>query len=142
MDNRILDFLTKHRICSLTTILPSGTPHAAALHFSHSENPFMLYFSTQNSSRKCQGLLNGETVQGAVVVGLSEEEWITVQMEGNVKAISDKTELGKIHQIHYSKHPHSEKYKNDPETLFLAFVPTWWRYTDYNTKPITLLSSE
>lgn len=102
----------------------------------------VLYFSTENTSRKCKGLLNGETVKGSVVVGLSEEEWITLQMDGEVTAIVDKAELEKIHQIHYTKHPSSAKYKEEPETIFLAFTPTWWRYTDYNTKPLTVHSSE
>lgn len=142
MNEIILEFLSKHNVCALTTLLPDGFPHAAALHFSHSDNPLTLYFSTENTSRKCQGLLSGETVKGSVVVGLSEEEWITLQMDGDVRAISDKVELDKAHSIHYAKHPNSAKYKDAPETIFLAFTPNWWRYADYNTKPLTLLSSE
>jgi len=142
MNEQIRAFLSKHTICSLTTLLPDGSPHAAALHYSHAENPVALYFSTENTSRKCKGLLNGETVKSSVVVGLSEEEWITLQMDGEVTAIVDKAELEKIHQIHYTKHPSSAKYKEEPETIFLAFTPTWWRYTDYNTKPLTVHSSE
>lgn len=142
MDNKLIKFLVNHRVCSLTTLLPDSTPHAAALHFSHSDNPLTLYFSTENTSRKTRGLLNGETVKGAVVVGFSEDEWTTFQMDGDVKAITDKTELEKIHKIHYAKHPNSEKYKDDPATIFLAFTPTWWRYSDYNTDPMTILSSE
>ena len=142
MDTRIIDFLTKHRVCALTTLLPDGSPHSAALHYSHTENPLALYFSTENTSRKCQGLLQGQTVTGSLVIGFSEEEWITLQMDGEVKAISNSEELKNIHEIHYTKHPNSEKYKNEPETIFLTFVPSWWRYTDYNTDPVTILSSE
>jgi general stress protein 26 len=142
MNNKILEFITKHRVCSLTTLLPDGSPHAAALHYSHSDNPLTLYFSVENTSKKCQGLVTGETIKGSVVVGFSEEEWITLQMDGEVKAVLDKNELEKIHKIHYSKHPNSEKHKDFPETIFLAFTPSWWRYTDYNTDPLTILSSE
>lgn len=142
MESTALKFLTSHRVCSLTTLLPDGTPHAAALHYSHKVNPAILYFSTEKSSRKCQGLLNGETVKGSVVVGFSEEEWITLQMDGEVTAVLDEAELKKVHELHYAKHPNSEKYKDDPETIFLAFTPTWWRYTDYNTDPLTIISSE
>lgn len=142
MDQKILDFLTKHHVCSFTTLLPNGFPHSAALHYSHTDNPLVLYFSTENTSRKCQGLLDGQTVKGSFVVGFSEEEWITIQMEGDVTAVLDKTELERIQKIHYAKHPNSEKYKDEPETIFLAFTPSWWRYTDYNTNPLTILSSE
>ena len=142
MHKKVLDFLTKHRVCSLTTLLPDGLPHAAALHFSHKNEPLEMYFSTENTNRKCKGLLKGETVKGSVVVGFSEEEWITFQMDGEVTAVLDKSELKKVHKIHYPKHPDSEKYKDEQATIFLKFVPKWWRYTDYNTKPETILSSE
>ena len=138
MDKKILDFLTKHRVSSLTTMLPDGTPHAAALHYSHNEEPIEIYFSTENTSRKCKGLLKGETVKASVVVGFSEEEWVTLQMDGDVTAITDKDELEKVYKIHYPKHPNSEKYKDDPATIFLKFTPAWWRYTDYNTNPLTI----
>jgi general stress protein 26 len=141
MEEKVLDFLRKHRICSLTTLLIDGSPHAAAVHYSHAKDPLTLYFSTDNTSRKCEALLNGNIVKAAVVVGFSEQEWITLQMNGEIKAVLDKDELAKAQEVHYGKHPKSEKYKNEPETVFLSFTPTWWRYTDYNTIPETVLSS-
>ncbi len=142
MDAKILEFLKSHRVCSLTTLLPDGSPHASALHFSHKGEPLELYFSTENTSRKCQGLLKGEVVKGSVVVGLSEEEWITFQIDGEVQAVLDAEELKKVQEIHYAKHPNSAQYKDDPATIFLKFTPKWWRYSDYNTKPMSVLSSE
>jgi len=142
MDKIILDFLTKERVCSLTTLLKDGSPHGAALHFSHKNNPVELYFSTEKTSIKCEALLEENTVKGSVVVGFSEDEWITLQMDGEVSVISDKDELNAAQKIHYPKHPESEKYKDYPNTIFLKFTPKWWRYTDYNIKPETILSSE
>src|SRR3989338_4346938 len=127
MEQKTLEFLAKHRVCSITTILPDGSPHAAALHYSHIEAPLTLYFSTENTSKKCQGLLNGEVVKGSVVVGFSEEEWVTLQMDGNIQAIADKAKLEEVYKVHYLKHPNSEKYKDAPATIFLSFTPTWWR---------------
>lgn len=101
-----------------------------------------LYFGTENTSVKCQALLNGNPLKGSVVVGFSEEEWITLQMDGEVSAIVNKDELRAVHNIHYQKHPDSEKYKDAPATIFLKFMPKWWRYTDFNTKPETVFSSE
>lgn len=142
MDQPALDLLSKHRVCSLTTLLIDGSPHAAALHFSHAEDPLELYFSTENNSKKCENLLEGKTVLGSVVLGFSEDEWLTLQMDGVVRAVTEPEELSQIQTIHYKKHPNSEQYKDDPATLFLKFSPRWWRYTDYNTKPPTILSSE
>lgn len=142
MDKKIVDFLTKHRVGSLTVLLPDGQPHAAALHYSHKEAPLSVYFSTENTSRKAQGLLKGEATKAAVVIGFSEEEWITLQMDGEVEAILDNNELVGAQALHYAKHPSSAKYKDDPATIFLKFTPRWWRYTDYNTDPATILSSD
>lgn len=142
MDSKILGFLTKHRVCSLTTLLPDGSPHAAALHYSHKDSPLTLFFSTENTSKKCQALLGGKSTKASVVVGFSEEEWITFQMDGEVKAILEPEELKEAKTIHYPKHPDSKQYENAPETLFLSFMPHWWRYTDYNTDPPSILSSE
>lgn len=142
MDQKILDFLPKEHVCSLTTLLPDGSPHAAALHFSHQADPFKLYFSTENTSRKCKALLDGKSSKAAVVVGLSEEEWITFQIDGDVRAITESGELKVAKSVHYAKNPGSQKFENDPATLFLEFTPSWWRFTDFNTKPPTIISSE
>lgn len=142
MDNRILDFLSKHSVCSFTTLLADGAPHAAAMHFSFSPEPPRLYFLTNNTSRKMAGLLKGETRPSAVVVGFSDEELITLQIDGQVTAIADGAKIASLQEIHFAKHPKSRKYAGDPTYIFLELVPTWWRFTDYNTKPATILSSE
>ncbi len=143
IDTQILDFLIGHRICALTTLLQDGSPHAAAIHFSYNESPFEFYFSTKNTTKKCEALLDGQSSKASVVVGLSDEEWITLQMDGTVKSILDPAESEKTAAIHYARHPHAAtRFKNDPSTLFLHFTPKWWRYTDFNTKPPTILSSE
>lgn len=134
IDPRILSFLNKERVCSLTTLLKDGSPHAAALHYSHNDNPFEIYVSTENNSRKCEALLNGDTVKGSFVIGFGEEEFITYQADGDVRIVKDQKELEKVHKIHYKKHPSSEKWQDDPATVFLVFKPTWWRYTEYKPK--------
>jgi len=75
-----------------------------------------------------------------MVIGLSEEEWLTLQMHGDVKIISDNKELEKVYKIHYAKHPEAEQYKG-PKTVFLEFTPTWWRFTDFNTNPETIIEN-
>lgn len=140
MDNRIIEFLSNNKICALSVLLPDGSIHSAVLHYSHSDKPLTLYFSTENTSRKCQGLLSGNTTQASVVMGFNEESWITFQLDGEIRLVTN--DLEKVQQIHYSKHPGSAKYKDEPETVFLTFTPKWWRYTDYNTDPYTIISSE
>jgi general stress protein 26 len=142
MNESIFQFLANHEVCSLTTLLPDGSPHGAALHFSYNTSPVELYFLTKNTSRKTKGLLNGQKGRAAVVVGFSDEESITLQMDGEVAAITVGSEFNDLQRIHLKKHPNQEKYIGNPAYIFLKFMPWWWRYTDYNTKPVTILSSE
>lgn len=141
MDTKVLDFLGKQRVCCLTTLLKDGSPHAAALHYSHSGTPLEIYISTENNGRKCEALLGGKPVKGSFVAGFGEDEFVTLQMDGSVRAVTDKKELVAIHKTHYKKHPDSKKYMDDPATLFLAFKPIWRRYTEYKPK-FKIISSE
>lgn len=69
MDQKVLDFLAKNNVGALTTLLEDGSPHSAALHYSHQDKPLMLFFSTENTSRKCQALLDGKSIKAAFVAG-------------------------------------------------------------------------
>lgn len=148
MNSTVYNFLKDNRVSTLTTLLSDNMPHAAALHYSHIEDinnethPFKLYFSVDSEQRKSQQLNQTGTSKAAVVIGFSEEQWLTLQCEGDVKIVKDKQEIKKIQKLHYAKHPNSEEFKDYPTTIFLEFTPTWWRYTDFNTDPLTIYSSE
>lgn len=142
MDTRLLDFLNSHRVCVITTLLEDGSPHSAAMHYSHSIDPLVIYISTDQGSRKMQALDAQTKGSSSMVIGISEDEWISLQMSGTVHVVVDEEELAKAKEAHYPKHPNSQKYEDDPGTVFLAFTPTWWRYTDFNVKPPLKLSSE
>jgi general stress protein 26 len=140
MDKTVLDFLSKDRIAVISVSLEDGAVHSATVHFSHQNDPFKFYIQTSSDTLKAQPFLNGQTGQGALVVGFSEEEWVTFQAHGTIRAILDQEELEKICKIHYQKLPDAEKRKG-PDTVFLEFTPTWWRYTDFKSKPKTVINS-
>lgn len=140
MDKKVLNFLGRERVCVLAVLLKDGSPHSAAMHYSHSVSPFEIYIQTENTSRKCQALLGGKSGKAAFVAGFSEEEFKTLQIDGEVKIVRERKELEKIHKIHYAKHPEAKKWKDDPATVFLVFKPTWWRYTEYKPKFLVLSS--
>lgn len=140
MDKMVLDFLTKNRVCVLSVLLKNDSPHAAAMHYSHSVSPLEIYIQTKNTSRKMSALLKGGFVKASIVVGFSEQEFKTLQLDGDVRILS-KNRLSEVHKIHYTKHPDAKQWKDDPATVFLAFKPTWWRYTEYKPK-FFVLSSE
>ena len=140
MDKKVIDFITKNRVCVLAVVLSDGTPHTATLHYSEQPEPLRLYFSTTRSSKKFTAFKEAESTQASVVIGFSEEEWLTLQMNGEVRVVP-AGRLTDVHQVHYQKHPDAEQYKDSPNTVFLEFTPTWWRYTDFNTDPETILTS-
>lgn len=133
MDSKIVEFINKQRVCSLTTLLKDGSPHASAMHYSHINSPFEIYIQTENSSKKCEALLTGKSTKASIVIGFDEKEFKTLQLDGDIKLIN-KNKLADIHKIHYKKHPDAKQWKDDPATVFLIFKPIWWRYTEYKPK--------
>ncbi len=134
MNPIISNFLKDHRICVISVNLGDGNLHSATVHYSHTENPFKIFIQTTNDTLKASPFLNGKTGKGAMVIGFSEEEWMTLQLHGDIRIISDADEIEEAAKIHYQKLPNAEK-RRGPDTVFLEFTPTWWRYTDFNTKP-------
>lgn len=139
MNPTILNFVTKERVCVLSVLLPGGTPHSAALHYSHQDDPLKIFVQTTKNSEKVKGIINGEITKASLVIGFSEQNWLTLQMRGDLRVISDKNRLEEIYKIHYKKNPDAEQYKSSPQTIFLEFTPLWWRYTDFNTDPETII---
>lgn len=141
MNPDVIKFLIKERVCVLSVVLPDGAPHSATMHYSEELNPLRLFIQTSNTTLKAQALMNERNNKAAVVIGFSEKDWLTLQMRGTVRIVSDPQELEAIYKVHYEKHPDAEQYKG-PKTVFLEFTPTWWRYTDFNTDPETIIEIE
>lgn len=140
MNPVISNFLMKEKVGVLSVILADGTPHSATMHYSYKDEPFKIYIQTSNTTLKAQPFLNGEVGKGAMAIGFSEEDWLTLQIHGDIRIISGHEELEEVYKIHYKKNPDAEQYKG-PKTVFLEFTPNWWRYTDFNTDPETIINS-
>jgi len=123
MDQKIVDFLNKERMSVLAIALADNTPHTAAMHFVYKDG--VIYFSTHASSKKVQGLTSSKA---SVTVGFNEQDWITLQMDGQL----EKTESGK--DLILAKYPENAKYM-DESAVFLKFTPTWHRYTNFKATP-------
>ncbi len=134
-----LHLLQKERVCVLSVILPDGSPHAAVVHFSQQTDPVKIFIQTYPTLKaKAIEEMGGKT-KAAIVVGLNEEEFVTLQMHGDIRIVSDTQELEHIYAIHYAKQPQAEKHKG-PNTIFLEFTPAWWRYSDFKTEPETIIT--
>ena len=142
MDAKVIQFLEKNRVCSLSTQLSDNSPHGAAMHYSIQQNPLLLYFSADRTNKKMAKVLKDNVSKASVVVGFSEEEWVTLQMDGRLTLVACNDEVNKIKKVHYLKNPTSQEFENDPGTIFLIFKPSWWRYTDYNTDPPKILKGK
>lgn len=138
MDPKIKEFIDKEILGVFSINLSDGAPHGATVHFSYSENPFVFYIMTENTTLKAQTLLKNEIQKASLVIGFSEKVWITLQMRGNVKIVTDEKELEETGKVHFGKFPKSENYKS-PQTVFLKFKPHWYRFTDFNTEPETII---
>lgn len=138
MNPLALNLLHKERVCVLSVTLPDGSPHVAVVHYSQQIDPVKIFIQTSPTTKTDAIQKKGGSAKAAVVVGLSEEEFVTLQMRGDIRIVSNAQELEAIYKVHYAKQPQAEKYKG-PDTIFLAFTPTWWRYTDFNTEPETVI---
>lgn len=141
MKPEILKFIKKNRVLVMSILRKDGSPHAAVLHFAYSTDPLKFYFSTENTSRKTDALLAGKAVKAAAVIGFSEEEWKTLQLNGKIKGMIKPKDKALAQEIFYKTHPGSRRWKDDPATILLEFTPTWWRYSDYKKKPLLTIES-
>lgn len=140
LDKRALEFLGSKRVGVLAVQLKDGSPHAATVHFSHQENPLRLFFLTDRNYKKCEALLDGAIVRSSFVTGFSEEEMQTLQLDGTAHMVTDSAELTNLKNTHFKKISTAQRYENDPDSVFLEFVPDWWQYSDYTTDPETRIS--
>jgi len=140
MEPSVAEFLAGQPLCVLTVVLPDGAPESATMHYASRQDPLELYFSTDVNSRKCTALRNGAQANASVVVGFSEQEWVTLQFVGTVSRVPEP-ELPVVKEILYAKNPNAKKYENDPDTFFLKFVPARWRFSDFTKRPPLTIES-
>ena len=139
MNTHALEVLEKERVCVLAVPMADGAPHAAATHFSYEAEPTTLFIQTYPTVKTKAIQDRGGSAPAAVVVGFDETQFVSLQMRGEVRIVSDAGEVERITAIHLAKHPEAKEHLS-PSTIFLAFTPTWWRYTDFKTHPETVIT--
>jgi general stress protein 26 len=143
MDAKILSFIQKHRISCLSVAMTDETVHGATIHYSHIEEPkLQFFFNTKKESRKAEPSGKKSYAHSAVVIGFSEEEWVELQMSGDVRTLTDKEEIEIAKQTHFTKYPTYKKYEDDPQRVFLCFTPKWWRYTEFKAEPRVTIENQ
>ncbi len=139
MQQKVKEFLIKQHVAVVSIVDLEGFPYSATLHFAIKDNPLTFYFFTKKDSHKVQTLLQGEIANASVVIGFSEEEWLTMQMTGNIHLGILPDEIKDAETYFYTKFPRAERGK---EIIPVIFKPLFWKYTDYNREPWEIITSE
>ncbi|MBX4199016.1 pyridoxamine 5'-phosphate oxidase family protein [Candidatus Parcubacteria bacterium] len=127
-----LEYLKTQRVGTLAVEMLDGSPHAATVHFAHTEEPLAFYIQTGTDCRKSEALLKNGSTRASFVVGSDESNMKTLQLDGVAK-VANEGEEDHFMEIYLGKFPSKEGKVKDPEALFIIFTPTWWRFTDWKT---------
>jgi general stress protein 26 len=132
MRPEIINYLKTQRVGVLAVEMMDGSPHAATVHFAHSEEPFLFYFETYREYRKAQPLFGRNVTRASFVIGSDEGDMKTLQIDGTVELLkSDEKEIFDF--VYLTKFPEKKEKSKDPKFVFFKFTPTWWRFTDWTT---------
>jgi general stress protein 26 len=133
MPKEILEYLKMQRVGVLAVEMLDGSPHAATVHFAHTEEPLVFWFETYREYRKAEPLFGRDKTRASFVVGTNESDMKTFQLDGVAELIKPN-EREIINSVYLSKFPEKmEKAEKDPKVVFFKFTPTWWRFTDWKT---------
>ncbi len=137
----MLEFLKFHRISVLSILMPAGMVHGATMHYAFDETSKKFVFLTEKNSRKAGAVSEGGVKQASLVIGFSEEEWLTAQMSGVVRS-ANENEMDWAWKIYSSKFSGADKHKGDADAVVLVFEPTWWRFSKVRPRPGEVRTSE
>ena len=127
-----LEYLKTQRVGVLALEMLDGSPHASTVHFANAEEPFVFYYETYRPYRKAEVLFDKERSRASFVVGTNEDEMKTLQIDGFVELVKPE-EKEHFDSVYFAKFPDKKEKSGDTKFVFFKFVPTWWRFTNWNT---------
>lgn len=127
MTQPIFDYLHTQRIGVVAVAMLDGSPHAATVHFAYMQEPLQLLMMTNRNYKKCEPIIANGEARASFVVGFSETEMRTLQMDGTL-AFADEAAVS---ASYFDRFPEKRERYNAPDDVFLMFTPTWWRFTDF-----------
>ncbi len=140
MPEEVLEYLKTQKIGVLAVEMMDGSPHAATVHFAHTEDPLVFYFETYREYRKAEALLGREKTRASFVVGCDEVTTRTLQLDGVVQVIKEE-DKEYFDSIYLDKFPNKKEKSKDPKFVRFKFTPTWWRFTDWRAEGKIILNS-
>lgn len=133
MSQEILDYIKTQRVGVFAVEMMDGSPHAATVHFASSENPLMFFFKTDRHYKKSEPLFGRPITRASFVIGSSESDMRTLQLDGEARLIN-KDEEDIFQKTFYGKFPEKSGKPNGDNVVRFVFFPKWWRFTDW-TRP-------
>jgi uncharacterized protein YhbP (UPF0306 family) len=142
MPPEILDYIKSQRVGVLAIEMLDGSPHGATIHYAHVENPLQFFFETSKDYRKSEPLFGRNLSRASFVIGSNESDMKTLQMDGEVRLITE-AEQDLFNETYFGKFVEKKEKNYGAPQVYFCFIPTWWRFTDWtNPKGKTILSSE
>lgn len=132
---KVHDFVQSHRVGVLAMTTEESGVHAATMHYAEQLEPLELFFLTDRNTKKCEAFARQKDRKAAVVIGFSEEEWTTMQMEGEARLLENESEIAAGWKIYGEKFPERVKFKDDEESVLIKFTPSWWKYSVVKPEP-------
>ena len=130
IQQEILDFITSQRVGVLAIEMPDGSPHAATVHFAHTDDPLIFYFETNRDYKKSEALFGKDLSRASFVIGTDEGTMKTFQTDGSAQLVK-AADMEQFKLIYLGKCSEKKDKSKDPKFVAFTFTPTWWRYTDF-----------
>ncbi len=132
MDSKVLNYIDTQRVGVFAIEMLDGSPHAATVHFAYTQDPFEFYIVTDATYRKAEPLLKNKESRASFVIGSSEEDMKTLQLDGVVQLVS-ANQKGLLEDVYLKKFPEKTEDLKEIQAVFFKFTPAWWRFTDWTT---------
>lgn len=128
----VIEYIESQRVSVLSFEMLDGSPHGSTVHFAYDPDSNVFFFETSLGYRKSEVLLGKEKTRASLVIGVTESEMKTLQIDGECRILKDE-EKELFDKVYFAKFPDKkEKNYGKPIVLFL-FTPNWWRFTDWTT---------
>lgn len=130
MKEHITEFLNEFMLGTISTVTPDSKPESAYVGFTHSSD-LRIIIGTSKKTRKYQNLQHNPHV--AFVVASTKGE---VQYEGDAAEISEADYYALVEDGAFTHLPGIQKYRNDPNQVYLLIKPTWLRFIQHGEQDV------
>ncbi|MBP6098787.1 MAG: pyridoxamine 5'-phosphate oxidase family protein [Candidatus Levybacteria bacterium] len=131
IEQEILDFITSQRVGVLAIEMPDGSPHAATVHFAHTDDPLIFYFETNKDYKKSEALFGKDVSRASFVIGTDEGTMKTFQTDGTAQLVK-AADMEHFRSIYLGKFSEKKDKSMNPKFVAFSFAPSWWRYTNFS----------